>query len=407
MLTETKSQRLTLALVGRTNVGKSTLLNRIAGQDVAIVSPIAGTTTDVVEKTMELSPFGPLLWLDTGGWNDPSALGAIRRERTSQALARADIIVGVLTAETKDLDLELVALAHENRKPLLIVVTQTDLFPPQADWLHQLEQLHAPILLCGAETNRETFLSSFKTVLLEILPKEFIVPPELLAGIVPKGGTVLQIIPIDSQAPKGRIILPQMNVLRNALDRDYFSVVVTENRIREAVERCHPDLVICDSQIVNRMIEEIPADLPATTYSILMARIKGDLRALAEGAAAIRRLRDGDVVLIGEACTHHAAEDDIGRVKIPRWIQQHTGKTLTFDIASGKDFPKDLSKYALIVHCGGCMINRAFMLWRMEQAHTAQVPITNYGVCISETQHVLERVLAPFGIVIGEAKPLT
>ena len=396
-MTETpKSLRLTIALVGRANVGKSTLLNRIAGQDVAIVSPQAGTTTDVVEKTMELLPFGPILWLDTGGWDDPTDLGPARRARTEQAIARADLILGVVADNDQPPDPDLLSLARKTRKPLLIVVTQTDRHPPSEAFLEALRETGAATLV--ASPDRDAFLNALKPALARLLPRNAKSAPAPLDGIVPPGGTVLQIIPIDSQAPKGRIILPQVNVLRNALDNDFLSVVVTERRIREAAERLRPDLAVCDSQVVRNMVAELPTDVPCTTYSILMARLKGDLPALAKGARAIRTLRDGDTVLIAEACTHHAADEDIGRVKIPTWIRERTGKDLTFEVASGKDFPKDLSRYALIIHCGGCMINRAFMCWRIDQAQTAQVPITNYGVAIAETQGVLDRVLAPFGI---------
>ena len=396
-MTETpKSLRLTIALVGRANVGKSTLLNRIAGQDVAIVSPQAGTTTDVVEKTMELLPFGPILWLDTGGWDDPTDLGPARRARTEQAIARADLILGVVADNDQPPDSDLLSLARETRKPLLIVVTQTDRHPPSEAFLEALRETGAATLV--ASPDRDAFLNALKPALARLLPRNAKSAPAPLDGIVPPGGTVLQIIPIDSQAPKGRIILPQVNVLRNALDNDFLSVVVTERRIREAAERLRPDLAVCDSQVVRRMVAELPPDVPCTTYSILMARLKGDLPALAKGARAIRTLRDGDTVLIAEACTHHAADEDIGRVKIPAWIRERTGKDLSFEVASGKDFPKDLSRYALIIHCGGCMINRAFMCWRIDQAQAAQVPITNYGVAIAETQGVLDRVLAPFGI---------
>lgn len=395
-----KAQRLTLALVGKTNAGKSTLLNVIAGQEVAITSAQAGTTTDVVEKTMELRPFGPVLWLDTGGWDDPTALSAERKARTLQALARADIIIGVVAVRPNETpDAELLQVIQTLQKPVIVVLTHLDEGEPSAEWITLFTEAGAQVVL---KTNdRDTFLNQLKGALTTVLPREFLAPPELLAGIVPPGGTVLQIIPIDSQAPKGRLILPQVNVLRNALDRDFISVVVTENRIREAVTRYQPDLVICDSQVVDRMIAEIPPELPATTYSILMARLKGDLPALAAGATAIRNLKEGDTVLIGEACTHHAADEDIGRVKIPALIQRKLGIKLNFEVASGKDFPSDLSRYALIIHCGGCMINRAFMLWRIDQARAATVPITNYGVAISEAQGVLDRVLQPFNITLS------
>ncbi|MDO5462215.1 MAG: [FeFe] hydrogenase H-cluster maturation GTPase HydF [bacterium] len=389
-----KAQQLTIALVGRTNVGKSTLLNLIAGQDVVITSPLAGTTTDVVEKSMELLPFGPVLWLDTGGWNDTTALGEDRKARTQQALARADLVVGVISTKDETLDPELLALAQSKSKPLVIVLTHLDEATPKEDILAPL--VETGISIVKVDADRDTFLRQLKSALSLILPKEFLAPPELLAGIVPKGGVILQIIPIDSQAPKGRIILPQVNVIRNALDRDYISIIITENRIKEAAERFHPDLAVCDSQVVAKMLADLPENIPATTYSILMARLKGDLTELATGATAIRNLKDGDTILIAEACTHHAADEDIGRVKIPAMLRQKTGKQLTFEIASGKDFPKDLSRYALIIHCGGCMINRAFMLWRIDQAKGASVPITNYGVAISEAKGILERVLEPF-----------
>ena len=396
-ITVPKAQRLTLTLAGRTNAGKSSLLNLIAGEAVAITSPQAGTTTDVVEKAMELRPFGAVLWLDTAGWDDPSALGAARKARADQAFARADILIGVVSAcADRTPDETLLQLIRTSGKPVIVVITHTDLCEPSEELLAALGETEAQVLQKSAD--RDTFLSAFKGALTAVLPREFLAPPELLAGIVPPGGTVLQIIPIDAQAPKGRLILPQVNVLRNALDRDYLSVVVTENRIAEAVTRFRPDLAICDSQVVGRMIAELPPDLPATTYSILMARLKGDLPALAAGAAAIRRLQDGDTVLIAEACTHHAAEDDIGRVKIPALLRKKTGKDLRFEVASGKAFPADLSRFALVIHCGGCMINRAFMLWRIDQAQGASVPITNYGVAISEAQGVLDRVLRPFNI---------
>ncbi len=394
--TAPKALRLTIALVGRANVGKSALLNRLAGQDVAIVSPLAGTTTDVVEKAMEFPPFGPVLWLDTGGWDDPTALGAARRARTEQAIARADLILGVAADDGQPPDPDLLALARAGRKPCLILVTQTDRHPPRPAFLEALRAAGAPVL--AAPQGRDALLGALRPALAKALPATFAKAPAPLDGLVPPGGVVLQIVPIDSQAPKGRLILPQANVLRDALDHDFLSVVVTEKRIAEAARRLRPDLAVCDSQVVRRMVAELPPDVPATTYSILMARLKGDLPALAAGAATIRRLRDGDTVLIAEACTHHAADEDIGRVKIPAWIRERTGKALAFEVASGKDFPKDLSRYALIVHCGGCMINRAFMCWRIAQAQAAGVPITNYGVAIAETQGVLGRVLAPFGL---------
>ncbi len=393
---EPKGQLLTITLVGKTNVGKSSLLNLIAGQSVAIASPIAGTTTDVVEKKMELLPFGPILWLDTGGWDDTTPLGTARQDKMQQAIARADLILGVMRSG-EPLDPRMIDLARQ-KKPLVLILTQTDLHPFTSEQLAQYAAAlgATPILTRALDTPRDSFLANLKQALRQTLPSAVSAPSEPLAGILSPGATILHVIPIDAQAPKGRLILPQVNLLRNALDRDYISIVTTPNRIREAIALTRPDLAICDSQVLDTMIAALPPDILATTYSILMARLKGDLSTLARGAAAIARLQDGDKLLIAEACTHHATDDDIGRVKIPRRIAQATGKHLTVDVASGKDFPKDLTPYALILHCGGCMINRAFMLWRLEQAQAAHIPITNYGLAIAATQGHLDRVLQPF-----------
>lgn len=390
-----KSQRLTFALVGNTNAGKSTLLNLIAGQDVSITSAIAGTTTDVVEKVMELPPLGPVLFLDTGGWNDSTDLGQARKERTQRTLQRADILIGVVRADAPP-DHTWIETATALNKPVITVITHANDKTPHASHYANM----GTVLYVDATdmTQRDTFLRSFKTAISAILPPAFIHPPTLLEGLVPKGGLIVQVTPIDSQAPKGRLILPQVSTLRNALDCDYINIVITENRIHETIALLHrkPDLVICDSQVVERTVADLPPDVRCTTYSIIMARFKGDLQALINGARAIRTLKDGDRILIAEACTHHAADDDIGRIKIPNWIRKMTGKHLTFETVAGRDFPQNLQDYALVVHCGGCMINRPLMMWRIEQANAAHIPITNYGICISETQGVLERVLQPF-----------
>ncbi len=378
MLTTPKSERLTLAIVGRTNVGKSTLLNLIAGQDVAITSPIAGTTTDVVEKTMELLPFGPILLLDTAGFDDTTPLGAERLRKTHKALERADVVLAVTDG---DADESLNAFISSQSKPVVRVDMRR--FTGQT---------------------RDQFLACFKPMLLKVVPDSFLKTPLLFADCVPQGASVLQIIPIDEQAPKGRIILPQVQVLREALDHGIISLVTTEKEISTCLERqsVPPALAICDSQVVHIMCRDVPENIPATTYSILMARVKGDLQVFAQGAEAIDSLQDGDRILIAESCTHHAGDEDIGRVKIPNLIRKHTGKQLEFAVSSGRDFPDDLGACKLIIHCGGCMTNRAQILWRIEQAKASGVPITNYGVCISFLQGVLPRVLAPFAKQLKE-----
>lgn len=366
-----KSMRLTVALVGRTNAGKSSLLNLIAGQDVAITSPQAGTTTDVVEKALELLPIGPLLLLDTAGFDDDSGLGAERVRQTAKALERADVIVKV--SEGADEALE--RFVAPFKKPSF--------------WVHAR----------GLDlADREGFLKQFIPQLLAVLPPDALAPMVLVGDLVQAGDVLMQIIPIDSQAPKGRVILPQMNVLREALDCGVRSLVVTEAELEGSLATLKqpPRLAVCDSQVVDVMCRALPESVPCTTYSILMARAKGDLDAFVRGARAVESLRDGDRILIAESCSHHAGEEDIGRVKIPGWIERKFGVKLQVDVAAGRDFPRDLSGYKLIVQCGGCMTNRAQILWRVAQAEAAGVPITNYGVVISYLQGVLERVLSPF-----------
>lgn len=401
MQTTPKSLRLTLAILGRMNVGKSSLLNCIAGQDVAITAPMPGTTTDVVEKPMELLPLGPMLLLDTAGLDDASALGPARVERTRRAAARADVILLVLEAGELGADEQRVFdEAAEQKKPVVAVVNKCDLAPPSDSWLGML-RARTPHVLHASATDaagRETFLGRLRQALLAVCPDDFIQPPPLVGDLVKPGGIVVLVVPIDLQAPKGRLILPQVQTIRDLLDNDAAALVVKERELAPMLQRLNapPDLIVCDSQVVQKMVADTPAGVPCTTFSILFARLKGDLQRLAEGAASVDRLRSGDRVLIAEACTHHALEDDIGRVKIPRWLRQYTGASLTVTSAAGRDFPADLSTYRLVVQCGGCMLNRREVLARIQQAQAASVPITNYGLCIAQTQGVLTRVLSPF-----------
>ena len=376
METVQKSLRLTLALVGRTNAGKSTLLNVIAGQDVAITSPQAGTTTDVVEKAMELLPVGPILLLDTAGFDDASPLGLERVRKTRAALQRADVIVRVCDGP----DAELEAFVRPFAKPGFALRSRD--FDP---------------------ADRESFLKVFIPRLIEALPPDALAPMVLVGDLVQKGQVVLQVIPIDSQAPKGRVILPQMNLLREALDCGFRSLVVTEADLQGSLKALSspPALAVCDSQVVHLLCREMPRNVPCTTYSILMARAKGDLKTFVAGARAIDTLRDGARLLIAESCSHHAGDEDIGRVKIPNWIRAKKGINLSVDVAAGRDFPEDLSPYHLVIQCGGCMTNRAQILWRIAKAREAGIPITNYGVAISHLQGVLPRVLEPFRALLG------
>ena len=396
-----KSLRLQIGIVGRTNVGKSSFLNMIAGQDVAITSSIAGTTTDVVEKTMELLPLGPVVFLDTAGLDDASVLGEKRVERTMQALDRSDIVILVVLANVwRDAEEQCVELVKKQKKPLIIVINKIDETSPNEEFLSHMHTVASGVVLVSSTelTLRESQVNVLKRELFRLCPEGFLNTPTLLGDLLPSGGMVVMVIPIDLQAPKGRLILPQVQAIRDALDNDAVAVVVKEREYASFLKRLNkpPDLVVCDSQVVMKVMADTPLDIKCTTFSILMARFKGDLIELARGAANIDRLKANDKILISESCSHHAAEDDIGRVKIPRWLRQYIGGDLQIDHFSGRDYPKNLGQYKLIVHCGACMLTRGEMLLRLHQAQENAVPVTNYGVAISLVQGVLKRALAPF-----------
>lgn len=398
-----RSMRLQIAVAGRTNSGKSSFLNLIAGQDVAITSPVPGTTTDVVEKPMELRPLGPVLFLDTAGVDDETALGGRRVERSERAFNRADVLLLVTGAGVWGVPEEnMLAAARDRKVSLIPVVNKIDEQPPAPEFLAMLKEKCGFEPLCvsstGGATERERVLPLLKDALLAACPEDFIQAPPLLGDLVRPGDTVVMIVPVDVQAPKGRLILPQVQAIRDALDHDCLALVVKETGFRKALEqlRTPPALVVCDSQVVDLMVRETPAEVACTTFSVLFARLKGDMPLLAAGAAAINRLRPGDRVLIAEACTHHSSEDDIGRVKIPRWLAKKIGGEPAVTVAAGRDYPADLADFKLVVHCGSCMLNRRETLRRMELARRAGVPVTNYGMAISECHGMLERVLSPF-----------
>ena len=402
MIGTPKSLRLQIALVGRVNSGKSSFLNLVSGQQVAITSSQRGTTTDVVEKAQELIPLGPVLWLDTAGTDDDSALGKKRGERTLQAVDRADVMLVVTTPNVwGDAEEKLLTLARERKLPVIPVVNQIDTAECEATFLDKLAEKcgNAPITAnsLGGDAERNRVLAQLKSALLAAAPEDFLTPPPMLGDLLPKsGGLVVMIVPIDIQAPKGRLILPQVQALRDGLDADAQVLVVKEDQYSAALANLKnpPDLVVCDSQVVDRMVAETPESVPCTTFSILLSRLKGDIVRLAAGVNAISDLRPGDRVLMAEACTHHATHEDIGRVKIPRLLEKQAGGKLKFDFSGGRDFPDDLSPYKLIVHCGSCMLNRRETLRRLERA--GNTPVTNYGMAISYCRGVLKRVLSPF-----------
>ncbi len=400
-----KSMRLHIGIFGKTNAGKSAFLNRITGQEVSIVSDIAGTTTDVVEKSMELLPVGPVNFLDTAGINDSTALGQERVQKTMKIINRTDIAVIVCDYNgIDDYEKDLIKKFDELKIPYMIVINKQDVREIPAEKYDEiLKQVQNDsskpenkILKTSARMDKD-IVFKFKEKLVRMLPEDFVNSPKIAGDLIPPGSTVILVIPIDKEAPKGRIILPQVQTLRDLLDSDCLSYVVKESELKQALDNLKepPALVITDSQAFKTVSEIVPESIPLTSFSILFARLKGDLKAFEEGASAIENLKDGDRVLILESCTHHAIEDDIGRVKIPNLLREKTGKNLVIENYAGHDFP-DISGYKLIIHCGACMTNRREVLSRILKANSAGVPITNYGITISYCLGILPRAIKIF-----------
>jgi len=401
MDTTPKGNRLHIAIFGRTNVGKSSLLNLLIGQDISITSPEAGTTTDVVEKAMELLPLGPVLFLDTAGLDDISSLSRLRLEKTQKVFDRADIILLVIEAGTwTDYDEKVLAEAKEREVPAIAVINKIDLHAPTEAFVAFVAEKAGRVVLAASNdrARRDDYIHPLKRHLAQIAAAHFVEPPPLIGDLLPSGGTAVLVVPIDLEAPKGRLILPQVQTIRDALDNDSMALIVKERELVQALGNLKqsPHVVVCDSQVVQKTCADTPATVPVTTFSILFVRHKGDLVEAARGAAAIENLEPGDRVLIAEACSHHPLKDDIGRVKIPRWLRQYKGFNLEIDVFAGRDYPENLSRYRLIIHCGACMLTRREMLNRIRKAKEAGISITNYGVAISLLQGVLRRVLSPF-----------
>lgn len=394
-----KSMRLHIGIFGKTNVGKSSLLNRITNQDVSIVSNIAGTTTDVVEKTMELLPIGPVNFLDTAGINDSTALSSERIEKTMKIINRTDVAIVVCDYNgIDDYERNLIEKFNELKIPFMIFINKTDEKYPSDSIIEDLKNYTKYILLSSVKTD-DLIVFKIKELLVKLLPEDFVNSPKIVGDLIPQGSTVILVIPIDKEAPKGRIILPQVQTLRDLLDNNCVSVVVKESELKPAIDnlKIAPSLVVTDSQAFKNVSEIVPENIPLTSFSILFARLKGDLNVFSQGAKSIEKLQDGDRVLILESCTHHAIEDDIGRVKIPNLLRKKTGKNLIIDNIAGHDFP-DISKYKLIIHCGACMTNRREVLSRILLASENNVPITNYGICISYCLGILPRALKIFEV---------
>lgn len=395
-----KSMRLHIGLFGKTNVGKSSFLNKIADQNISIVSNIAGTTTDVVEKSMELLPVGPVTFLDTAGIDDKTELAQERIEKTKKIINRTDIAVIICDYNGIDnYERDLIQTFEGLKIPYLIVINKQDEQKISLEKYNEILELvkSEDRVLQTSATNDNEIVFKFKEKLVKLLPEDFVNSPKIAGDLIPPKSTVILIIPIDKEAPKGRLILPQVQTIRDLLDSSCLTYVVKENELQQAIDNLKepPALVITDSQAFKNVSEIVPENIPLTSFSILFARLKGDLQAFKKGAEAIENLKDGDKILILESCTHHAIEDDIGRVKIPNLLKKRTGKDLIIEHYAGHDFP-EIKDYKLIIHCGACMTNRREVLSRILKANDSGIPITNYGITISYCLGILPRAIKIF-----------
>lgn len=396
MHTTPKGTRLHVGIFGRRNVGKSSLLNAVTRQTVSIVSEVPGTTTDAVEKAMELQPIGPILFIDTAGVDDVGALGELRVQRTREVFDRTDLGL-IVTDEGVWGDFEELLLEElkGRRIPAVVVFNKADVAEAPPEVLRRLAEGKVPVV--RAVATRGDGADELREALIRHAPDDFINPGSILQDLVPPGEMAVLVVPIDLEAPRGRLILAQVQTIRDVLDGDAYCVVVKEGQLADALQRLRrpPALVVTDSQAFAQVAAVVPPEVPLTSFSILFARYKGDITEFVRGAAAIRRLGPGSRVLIAEACSHHPIGDDIGRVKIPRWLQEFVGRELDITVFQGRDLPGDLPSYDLVVHCGACMWNRREVLSRIERCRRAGVPISNYGMTIAFTLGILERALAP------------
>lgn len=392
-----RTLRLHIGLFGRRNVGKSSLLNALTGQAVSLVSPEAGTTTDPVEKPMELLPFGPVLFMDTAGLDDEGTLGLQRVARSRALLDRVDLALLVAEAGAwGPFEEDLLAELKGRGLSVVVALNKADLAGPAEALQSRLAAQDQPAVVLSATTGAG--LDALREALLRVAPAGFLESRHLLSDLVPAGRVAVLVMPIDSEAPKGRLILPQVMAVRDLLDGHALALVVQEGELTAALEALKhpPALVVTDSQAFQGVAARVPEAVPLTSFSILLSRFHGDLPAQVRGALAIGHLRGGERVLVAEGCTHHPGEEDIGRVKLPRWLEARAGAPLRFEHVQGRDFPADPSPYALVVHCGNCMGNRRELLARIHRCEAAGVPITNYGLAIAQAKGILARALRPF-----------
>lgn len=406
------ANRVHIGFFGRRNAGKSSVVNAVTGQELAVVSDTKGTTTDPVYKSMELLPIGPVMIIDTPGFDDEGALGELRVRKTKQVLNKTDIAVLVVDATEgkKQCDEELIRIFKEKEIPYIIVNNKADLLSDeisekvcQNNVSEQRKAEQNALLSSGQEQYVSAITGAGIYELKECIGK--LTPNEdmtlkIVGDLLHPGDFVVLVVPIDSAAPKGRLILPQQQTIRDVLEANAAAIVVKESELKQTLEQLgrSPVMVITDSQVFEQVSEEVSEEIPLTSFSILMARYKGYLETAVNGVAAIDHLKDGDKILISEGCTHHRQCDDIGTVKIPRWLKQHTGKELIIETSSGTEFPEDLTSYALVIHCGGCMLNEREVKYRMKCAEDQKVPFTNYGIAIAQMKGILKRSIELFRI---------
>lgn len=392
------AERVHIGFFGKRNAGKSSVVNAVTGQDLAVVSDVRGTTTDPVAKAMELLPIGPVMIIDTPGIDDEGALGELRVRKTKQVLNKTDVAVLVIDASLgeTEAEAELIQLFKAKEIPYIVVFNKCDL-------LSGTMQLQQKDNVCFISATERRGIEELKETIGKLAVTEES-KQRIVGDRLHPSDFVVLVTPIDKAAPKGRLILPQQQTIRDILDAGAVSIVVKETELRETLEHLgkKPCMVITDSQVFAKVAEDTPTDIPLTSFSILMARYKGQLQGAVLGAAAIDKLQDGDTVLISEGCTHHRQCDDIGTVKIPRWLQKHTGKQIQFAFTSGTEFPDDLSPYQLVIHCGGCMLNEREMKYRQKCAADQDTPFTNYGIAIAYMQGILKRSLEIFPALLAE-----
>ena len=403
MIETPRGNRVHIAIYGRTNAGKSSLINKITNQSISLVSETRGTTTDPVYKAMELLPIGPVVFIDTAGIDDTTELGELRVKKTKEILNKMDIALLLISTEVVlenqelNYEKEWIREIKKREKPFIVILNKVDLV--SVEKLQEIEEKVKRELGCEISkvtTSREESIQTIKNKIIEYAPK-IVVEEKLIGDKIKIGDKILLVAPQDIQAPKGRLILPQVQVIRDILDIGGIPTVVTLDNLKEglAIFQWKPDLVITDSQVFKTVDEILDKEVPLTSFSIIMARAKGDLETLYRGAKRINSLKEGDRVLIAEACTHHQLKGDIAREKLPMLLQKKAGR-LEIDNCSGKDFPEDISKYSLVIHCGSCMLNRAETISRLGECSNKEIPITNFGMAIAEINGILDRVMEIF-----------